>query len=197
LKRRCAASGSRGCNDRAANLGVIGRGHGGPGGLKWCDGLNWHWNNPLEHPPLRLDPVSVGSRIFFPGLVPGLGFQEGNALARLPERIVHDGVAGHAGNALQHERDIALDVVVAGPDRNRVGKPFVAVIRRGSPQIELCADALNVGREHGDIVALPLAVVERDGVRRSAPFDGKLVAPHCAGVFVSDGCWFGHDRASP
>lgn len=60
---------------------------------------------------------------------------------------------------------------MTGPDRNRVGELLVAVVLRRAPKIKLRANALNVGREHSDIVALPFTVIQRDCLFLSAPFD--------------------------
>lgn len=75
---------------------------------------------------------------------------------------------------------------MTGPDRDCIAEPLVAVIGRRPPQVELSADARNVVRKHGDVVALPLAIVERDGLRSRAPLDRESATPHCAGVFVAD-----------
>ena len=118
--------------------------------------------------------------------MPSLSLQECNAHRAFPEGVVHYRVAGHAGNAIQDELDVAFDVVPAGPDGDSIRKLLVLVFAGGPPQVELRADPLNIGGENSDIVALPFAVVEGYGLWRSPPFDGQCTPPHSAGVFVSN-----------
>jgi hypothetical protein len=177
-----AGSGGR-RNHCASDLGVI-RG-GNRRSRRLGDGRgSWRRDNRPEHPTLSLDPVGVGGGVLLAGLVPGLGFQEGDAHRPLPEFVIHDRVSGHPRNALENERDVAFDLVVAGPDRDGVRELLVSVVRRGPPEIKLGTDPLHIGGEYRDVVALPFAIVEGDGFGLRAPFSSKGATPHGAGVLV-------------
>ncbi len=169
------------------NHTASGRGSCRAGLVRRCDGL------AREHPPLCLDPIPIRCRVSFPRFVPRLRLQEGNTHRTAPKLVIHDGVAGHARHAVEDKPDVALDMIAAGPDTDGVGETLVSVGRRSPPQIQLRADALHIGRKHRYIVALPLAVVENNGLFLGAPFDGNGAAPHGTRVFVSDGSWFGHE----
>jgi hypothetical protein len=75
---------------------------------------------------------------------------------------------------------------VARPNRDGVNETLVAVVLRRAPQIELRANSLNVSREHRDVVALPLAVIEGDSFFLRAPLDSERATPHSSWVFVAD-----------
>jgi hypothetical protein len=185
LRSRSGTSRSRGDDDGAADLGVVSRRDSGCSRPRL---LNWGGcgNDGAEHTALCLDPICIRRRVLLAGLVPCLGLEELDAHRALPEGVVHDRVSGHAGHTLEYERNVAFDLVVTGPDSDRVSKALIAIVLRGPPQVELCADALNIGGENGDVVALPLAVVEGDGLGLCPPFASKGTAPHGAGVFVPD-----------